>query len=435
MGGSPFRKIATPSFSCASARSGARCNRDLQPPDCFGQGLLLERQRPEVERRFSRRSRHRVFNSRQLFDRLAGATGPESALLRARAGWPVAGRQWRSPRSGGQPLPAGAPHRAAPARRGNGAPQGGYDRRRSVRRSGAPRRTDPCSTSHTAWRVCSPPIPLSSPRFQNTTSEVIAMAPAGRNSRLNSACSHQVVTPNKHGAGRSAQRHEQRHPVAIRHEEEDHRCSVHRNEHRPHPIPVVVRAQRRPAQADQAKRQKQPGTDGQDAEERGWLARVERITVVEWHVDAVEQNPDLAYPQPERIGRMFGHPVECQPRKVAGHLAGRKAPTRTRFGHASRIAGLSSDRWRDARHGRVGPVGAIVVADVEIQPAVRGNQDDVPGHGEIACRVGGKDGEQSSDQHRAAFDPAVPPLADEHNGGGRHSKHERVGSIESEQSK
>ena len=76
-----------------------------------------------------------------------------------------------------------------------------------------------------------------------------------------------------------------------------------------------------------------------------------------------------------------------------------------------------------------------MVADIKIQPAVRGNQDDVPGHGVVACRVGCKHSEQGSNQHRAALNPAVPPLAGEHTGGCRHSKHDRVRSIESEQSK
>ena len=48
-------------------------NRDLQPSDRFAQGVLLECQRPEVERRFRRRSCHRVVHSRQSSDGLAGA--------------------------------------------------------------------------------------------------------------------------------------------------------------------------------------------------------------------------------------------------------------------------------------------------------------------------------------------------------------------------
>ena len=118
---------------------------------------------------------------------------------------------------------------------------------------------------------------------------------------------------------------------------------------------------------------------------------------------------------------MPGYPVECLPRKVTRHLSGRQTPTRSRLGNASRIAGLSCDRWSDARHGRVGPVGAIVVADVQIEPAVRGNQDGVAGHGEVARRVGCEDGEHRGDQQHRAIDPAFDPprhtgtpLADEH---------------------
>ena len=46
-------------------------NRDLQPSDRFGQGVLLECHRPQIERSVNRRSRDRVLNSRQLLDRLA----------------------------------------------------------------------------------------------------------------------------------------------------------------------------------------------------------------------------------------------------------------------------------------------------------------------------------------------------------------------------
>ena len=75
-----------------------------------------------------------------------------------------------------------------------------------------------------------------------------------------------------------------------------------------------------------------------------------------------------------------------------------------------------------------------MVADVEIEPAVRGNQDGVPGHGVVACRVGCEDGEQGCHQHRAAVDPSRRRhWLTNYNGGCRHRKHQRIGSIEREQ--
>jgi hypothetical protein len=100
----------------------------------------------------------------------------------------------------------------------------------------------------------------------------------------------------------------------------------------------------------------------------------------------MRHQPQLAREQHRGIARMRADPRHGLPDEVARDVGVGECAARGRFGDHAGIVRLAGDRRRDPRRRLVGAVDAGSIADEEVQAAVRRDQRQPAGRGEVAQR-------------------------------------------------